>query len=197
MDVMLSGHRRLLAALLLLPVFATACTGANAVSQDVRGSNGYQGGDASLVWVAPGDRHQAGDVRGQLLDGTSFDLSQWRGHVVVVNFWGSWCAPCQQEAQALEQVYRDEAPHGVKFVGIDVRDDRSQAELFVRTKHITYPNVWDPSNLLALQFEGMPPNATPTTLVLDRSGRIAARHSGAILYTSLRDVVQRAEQERA
>jgi thiol-disulfide isomerase/thioredoxin len=197
MDAMPSrARRRCAVAVLLLSVLATAgCTGANAVSQGVSGSNGYQRGDASLVWIGPGDRQPAGDVHGELLDGTSFDLAQWRGKVVVVNFWGSWCGPCRDEAQGLEQVARDDRAHGVEFLGIDVRDDRPQAESYVRDHHITYPNLWDPSNLQALQFPGMPPNATPTTLVLDRHGRIAARHSGAILYTQLRSVVERVVAE--
>jgi thiol-disulfide isomerase/thioredoxin len=197
MDAMPSRPRRRCAvAVLLLSVLAAAgCTGANAVSQGVSGSNGYQRGDASLVWISPGDRHAAGAVRGQLLDGTAFDLAQWRGKVVVVNFWGSWCGPCRDEAQGLEQVARDERSDGVEFVGIDVRDDRPQAESYVRDHHISYPNVWDPSNLLALQFPGIPPNATPTTLVLDRQGLVAARHSGAILYTQLRAVVRRVVAE--
>jgi thiol-disulfide isomerase/thioredoxin len=134
-------------------------------------------------------------VTGTLLDGSSFDLAQWRGHVVVVNFWGSWCGPCTGEAQTLEQVYRDFQPKGVEFLGVDIRDDRARASSFDRTHHITYPSLYDESNLAALRFQGMPPNATPTTIVLDRQGRIAARHSGAILYTALSALVARAVKE--
>jgi peroxiredoxin len=185
------------AAIAVAAVLALAgCTGTNAVSQTVNGSNGYQVGDDALQWVAPGDRSTVGAVRGQLLDGSSFDLSRWRGDVVVVNFWGSWCVPCQQETQALEQVYRDDRSRGVRFLGVDVRDDRAQAEAFVRDHHVTYPSLYDESNLVALRFHGLPPNATPSTVVLDRHGRIAARHSGAILYTQLRSVVDRVVAER-
>jgi thiol-disulfide isomerase/thioredoxin len=188
--------RAVVAGVLTVLGLTAGCTGSHAVSQDVDGSNGFQAGDASTRWVTSGDRDQVQGVTGPLLDGSEFDLASWRGHVVVVNFWGSWCGPCHDEAKALEQVYRDSAGQGVEFVGIDVRDDQASARNFVRTKHVTYPTVFDASNLLALRFRGVPPNATPTTIVLDRQGRIAARHSGAILYTQLRAVVARALAER-
>ena len=176
---------------------AGACSGTDAVSQSVGGSNGYQAGDAQLVWVATSHRHPVTGVHGTLLDGSPFDLSALRGKVVVVNFWGSWCAPCVAEAKALEQVYRDERAHGVQFVGIDVRDDRASAQAFVRKHEVSYPSLYDPSSLLALQFTGMPPNATPTTIVVDRTGHVAARYSGQILYTTLARVVDRALAEPA
>ena len=182
---------------LVAPVLATAgCSGTDAVSQSVSGSNGYQGGDDALHWVDPADRDSVEGVSGTLLDGRPFDPSDWRGHVVVVNFWGSWCAECREETRALEQVHRDTAGDGVEFLGINVREDRPQALSYNRDHHVTYPSLYDPSSLLGLRFHGMPPNATPTTLVLDRQGRIAARHSGTILYTQLRSLVDRVENEQ-
>ena len=178
-------------------LLATACTGTNAVNQGVGGSLGYGEGDQATTWVASAHRSAVTGVTGTLLDGSSFDLSQWRGHVVVVNFWGSWCGPCTGEAKSLEQVYRDNESKGVEFLGVDIRDSKASAESFVRRWHLTFPNLADPSNLVALRFHGLPPDATPTTVVLDRNGRIAARHSGAILYTQLRDLVSRALAERA
>ena len=188
----------LLAALCLAALFATAgCTGNHAVSQDVGGSLGYGAGDQATTWIAPGHRSEVTGVTGKLLDGSSFDLDQWRGRVVVVNFWGTWCGPCTGEARALEQVHRDTSADGVEFLGVDIKESAAQAESFTRSHHITYPSLSDQSNLIALHFHGMPPNATPTTIVLDRGGRIAARHSGAILYSQLRDLVHRAVRENA
>ena len=188
--------RRLSAALLaVVAMTAAACSGTDAVSQTVSGSNGYQAGDDALHWVAPADRDAVNGVTGTLLDGKPFDLSDWRGHVVVVNFWGSWCAECREETRALEQVHRDTAGDGVEFLGINVREDRPQALSYNRDNHVTYPSLYDPSSLLGLRFHGMPPNATPTTIVLDRQGRIAARHSGTILYTQLRSLVDRVQAE--
>ena len=183
-------------AVLLAAVLGTgACSGTHAVSQGVSGSLGYGPGNQATTWIAPGDRSAVTGVTGTLLDGASFDLARWRGHVVVVNFWGSWCGPCRGEAQALEQVHQDTSGDGVEFLGVDIRDDVARGATFVRRYHLPYPSLSDPSNLTALHFRGMPPNATPTTIVLDRKGRIAARHSGAILYSTLRDLVHRAVQE--
>jgi peroxiredoxin len=176
---------------------ASACSGTNAVSQSVNGSLGYGAGDQATTWVAPDKRSAVTQVTGTLLNGKSFDLGQWRGRVVVVNFWGSWCGPCTGETKTLEQVHRDFESQGVEFLGVDIRESAAQAQSFIRTHHVTYPSLSDESNLVALHFHGMPPNATPTTIVLDRKGRIAARHSGAILYTQLRDLVTRVVRERS
>ena len=195
MDAM-TPRLRLLAAAVCL-VAAAGCSGTNAVSQSVGGSLGYGVGDDTLHWVAPADRSTVTGVSGELLDGAPFRLDDWRGHVVVVNFWESDCGPCHGEAQALEQVFRDNRTDGVEFVGVDIRDDRASAASFVRRYHVTYPTLFDPSNAAALRFRGVPPNATPSTIVLDRQGRIAARHSGAILYTQLRALVHRVVAESA
>jgi thiol-disulfide isomerase/thioredoxin len=191
MDAMPARRNAVVLAAAVFSLLAAGCSGTHAVSQDVSGSNGYQVGDEALHFVAPSDRKPIGDVRGQLLDGSEVDLGALHGDVVVVNFWASWCAPCQAEATALEQVYRDDAGRGVRFLGVDIDDDRASAAAFVRAHHVTYPTVFDQADTIALDFRGLPPNATPTTIVLDRTGRIAARHSGSILYTQLRDVVNR------
>ena len=183
--------RRVRVVLAVLPLLGAgvACSGNHAVDQSVAGSNGYVSGDELLTFVPIGHRHEVHGISGTLIDGGHFDLAQWKGKVVVVNFWGQWCAPCQSEAKALQQVYADDRARGVEFLGIDVRDDPASGRAFERQHGITYPSIDDPSNLLALRFSGLTPNATPTTVVLDRSGRIAARQSGEILYTQLRDLV--------
>jgi peroxiredoxin len=173
----------------------TACTGRNAVNQGVNGSIGWEQGDQATTWIAASDRSPVDGVSGSLLDGASFNLAQWRGHVVVINFWGSWCGPCTGETKYLEAVYQHFQKNGVEFLGVDIKETPAQAESFIRTHHVAYHSLSDPSNLLALRFHGLPPNATPTTVVLDREGRIAARHSGAIFYTALRDLVARAVAE--
>lgn len=182
---------RVRSMLVLLPLLGAtvACTGSHAVDQSVAGSNGYVSGDALLTFVPIGHRHEVHGINGTLIDGGHFDLSQWKGKVVVVNFWGQWCAACQAEARSLQQVYADDKSRGVEFLGIDVRDDPASGRSYERHYGITYPSINDPSNLLALRFSGLTPNATPTTVVIDRNGRLAARQSGEILYTQLRDLV--------
>ena len=180
---------RTFAALLPLLGATVACTGSHAVDQSVAGSNGYVSGDSLLTFVPIGHRREVHGISGTLIDGGHFDLSQWKGKVVVVNFWGAWCAACHDEARGLQQVYADDHARGVEFLGVDIRDDPPSGRSFERKYGITFPSIDDPSNLLALRFAGLTPNATPTTVVLDRSGRIAARQSGEILYTQLRDLV--------
>src|SRR5437763_7413464 len=169
MDSML---RRSPLLLCLAATFAVVgCTGHGAVKQDVAGTNGYVGGNLALTYVSAGHRHLPGAVTGKLLDGSAFDLAAWRGKVVVVNFWGSWCAECRDEAQALQQVYADDKSKGVEFLGVDIRDDVPSALNYQHRFGVGYPSLNDPGNLVALRFRGIPPNATPTTLVLDRNGR--------------------------
>jgi len=187
--------RRLLLTALLSAAAATGCSGHGAVSQDVGGSNGYQSGNLALDYIAVSARHAPPTVSGTLLDGQHFDLAQWRGKVVVVNFWGSWCDECRAEALALQQVSADDKAKGVEFLGINVRDDIPSAQKYDEHFGVTYPSLFDPSSLLALRFRGVPPNATPTTIVLDRHGRVAARQSGEIFYTQLRDLVDRVVKE--
>ena len=195
---MMLTFRRVVPVVSLIAVLAVSgCTGHGAVKQDVSDTNGYTSGNLALNFVAVSHRHTAATVSGTLLDGSHFDLSAWRGRVVVINFWGSWCAECHAEAQALQQVYVDDHGKGVEFLGVDIRDDVPSAKGFERKYGITYPSLDDPSNLVALRFRGIPPDATPTTLVLDRDGRVAARQSGEILYRQLSSLVDRVLAEPA
>src|SRR3954471_20966893 len=160
MNPMLRRPRLALMAGALIAALAalSGCTGTDAVSQSVAGSNGYQAGDDALTWLAPGDRPRVGQVSGELLTGTHFDLASWRGKVVVVNFWGSWCKPCRSEAKSLDAVYRQERSRGVEFLGIDVREDPASPTPSGRTPGISSASLHDESDVLALRFPGLPPN---------------------------------------
>src|SRR3954464_7076212 len=154
MKPMLRRPRRALMAAALAAAVAvvSGCTGTDAVSQSVDGGSGFQAGDDSLTWLAPGSRPQPAAVSGDLLDGTHFDLASWRGKVVVINFWGSWCAPCRSEAEALDEVYRVERSRGVEFLGIDVREDPARALAFLRSHHIAYPSLNDPTTARGIRL---------------------------------------------
>ena len=126
------------------------------------------------------------------LDGTPFDLAQWRGKVVVVNFWGSWCVTCRNEAGTLERAATELKGDGVEFLGIATRDTAENAKAFLRKFPMSYPSLLDDpttnSNLLAFRGQ-LPVASTPTTFVLDRSGRIAARAVGEVDESRLRALV--------
>lgn len=142
-----------------------------------------------LTTVAPAQRLAGPRLRGRLLDGSAFDSAAWAGQIVVVNFWGSWCPPCRAETPDLVRIANATRGQGVQFLGVDVRDNRSSARAFVRQYRVPYPSIFDADNQALLAFRGLPPNAVPTTFVLDRRGRIAARALGRITGAQLAAVL--------
>jgi len=144
------------------------------------------GGNASAVVYATGHRPLAPEFTGTTLTGSKLSFSAYRGKVVVVNFWGSWCVPCREEASTLSAVAARYQPSGVSFLGVDVRDTAASAQAFARSFHITYPSVSDPSSVIALDFTAVVPIAgTPTTLVIDRTGHVAGAVFGTVTYPEL------------
>jgi thiol-disulfide isomerase/thioredoxin len=132
-------------------------------------------------------------VAGTLLSGSKFTLAQYHGHVVVLNFWGSWCTPCRAEAPFLSRLARRFSPRGVRFLGVDIRDSPATAEAFQRDFAISYPSLNDPGDQVALDFrDTVPPAGIPTTLVIGRDGRITARVIGGVSYPGLRGLISRA-----
>ncbi|WP_189170634.1 TlpA family protein disulfide reductase [Pilimelia anulata] len=148
-------------------------------------------------WVrcAADARTPAPDLRGELVGGGTFDPAAVAGKVVVVNFWGSWCAPCRAEADDLEQTYRAVRGAGVAFLGINVRDERDKARAF-ELGRVTYPSRYDPAGRLAIGFD-LPPNAVPATVVLDRRGRVARLLRTGVQRAALEPVVREIAAEAA
>jgi thiol-disulfide isomerase/thioredoxin len=154
------------------------------------------GGDTNFVTnaggidtVAKADRRPLNDIRGTTLDGTSLDVSSLKGKVVVINVWGSWCSPCRAEAPNLVKAANADRSKGVAFVGIDTRDTvKGNGVAFEKAFHLPYPNLYDPTGKLIV--DGFPkgslnPQAIPSTIVLDRQGRIAARALTALSESKL------------
>jgi thiol-disulfide isomerase/thioredoxin len=176
-----------------------ACSG-GATAQDTAVGNGssFVSGSYSTTVFAQGSGPVAPKVSGTMLTGARFQLSADRGDVVVMNFWGSWCTPCREEAPTLAQLARRFPPPGVRFVGVDIRDDPASAEAFMRTFRIGYPSLNDPNDQIALDFNGtVPPAGIPTTLVIARSGRVAARIVGPVSYDGLAALITRIARERS
>jgi thiol-disulfide isomerase/thioredoxin len=182
------GRRRRLAASVLAVLSAgsvlAACSGSN---DDSGSGKNYVSGEGYVTQVYTADRKQAPQVTGPVLEGGSFDLSKERGKVVVINFWASWCAPCRAEGPALQAVSVDLAKQGVVFVGVNTRDDADAARAFLANISSVYPNIDDADGHVALAFHGtLPPDAIPSTIVIDRQGRIAARIVGPTTELRLR-----------
>lgn len=177
--------RRALLPLLLLVLALTGCESVGST-----GDKGYISGDGQILQYAGADRGVPIELSGTDLEGEPLDIEDLRGQVVVVNFWGSWCGPCQSEAPDLVEVATDPEVDAA-FVGVNVRDPSvAQAESFVRDYGIPFPTFWDPNGEALLSFPVSLLRTTPTTLVLDSQGRIAARISGPVPSArTLRDVI--------
>ncbi|WP_051325645.1 TlpA family protein disulfide reductase [Glycomyces tenuis] len=130
-------------------------------------------GDGTWEFIEPADRGEPVELSGELLDGASFDLAAWVGSVVVVNFWGSWCAPCREEALALGAAHQSRKDEGVEFLGVDLRDERDSAKAFMQRYEQEYPSLFDPAGETILAFEEIPSNVVPATLILDSELRVA------------------------
>jgi thiol-disulfide isomerase/thioredoxin len=160
------------------------------------GQEGYVGVAGNLTRIAPADREVLPTVSGTSLDGEPLSTADHRGEVVVVNVWGSWCAPCRAEAPALQKA--SEATEGrAQFLGITTRDnDPAQARAFVRAFGIGYPSIYDPDGKALLVFAGtLPPSAIPSTLIIDEQGRLAARVLGEISELTLVTMVDEVAAE--
>lgn len=185
------GRRPLAVALVGVAALLLAACSGNSGSND--SSTRYVAGDGSTTLLDPAERGAAPKVSGTTLDGSALDLASFRGKVVVVNVWASWCAPCRAEAGALENVYSQERSRGVEFVGIvsGGKDSIDNAKAFTRKFQVSYPSLYDADNSLVLAFRGqLPPAAIPTTLVLDREGRVAARALGEVDRSRLLGMIE-------
>lgn len=172
---------------LVVAAFALTACGSGSGSSTTQAS-----GDGVTQEFALGERVQLRAFSGETLAGAAFDSSDALGHVLVINVWGSWCVPCRGEAPDLKRASEDLAESGVRFVGVDVRDNDTAALTFERTYGITYPSInTDTSAAAVLALSAAAPsNAVPSTIILDRQGRVAARVVGPSTYATLMALIE-------
>jgi thiol-disulfide isomerase/thioredoxin len=169
--------RRAPAALVLVAVLAslaglTGCKGGSVGS--AANSSGQGSSGNTVERIAPAHRTDVLTVSGTTLDGAPLSTASYRGRVVVLNYWGSWCPPCVKETPDLKAAWEQLKGKGVQFLGLDAQEGAKTGAAYMSAKGLTYPSLqWDGGKFL-LQLKGKAP-APPVTIVLDQQGRLAAR----------------------
>lgn len=189
----------MIAVVMSVVVLAGCSTGDDAVVQGGTFEFVSPGGKTDIFYDPPQQRGTVGSISGPdlMTDGKTTAVSDYAGQVVVINLWGSWCAPCRTESPELEKVYLATKGLGVQFLGIDVRDRRDAARDFVIDAKVTYPSIFDPEIRTGIELgRNYPTSVVPTTLVLDRRHRVAAVFLRALLAEDLQPVVQRVAVEQ-
>lgn len=177
--------RRALTGAAVLALLA-ACSGPS----DTENTTGYVSGDGSITVVPVGERRPAPVLAGIDLHGKPLSADDLGDEVLVVNVWGSWCAPCRREAPVLAKAARTYRERGVRFLGLLSRDKPAAALAFNRAFHVPYPSLQDPGGRLQLRFaDSLPGQAVPNTWVIDRKGRVAARIMAEVSASTLRSVL--------
>lgn len=182
---MIHISRRLILVAVSVLILTSCGNGGSSIAQE-----SYISGNGAVTFISAGDRAMAPKLSGDTLYGTKFDFAG--NKIAVVNVWASWCSPCRAEVPtfiALSKKYAD-----VQFMGILTRDNLANAEVFARQLAVPYPNFIDDSLLLGFR-NTLPANAIPTTVVIDKQGRVAARISGPATVAGLSNLIERLTAE--
>ncbi|WP_022869405.1 TlpA family protein disulfide reductase [Yaniella halotolerans] len=168
----------------------TACSGDDPLAAQAGNSEGknYIAGDGSVMEIAQNERGEPVEFSGETFDGQTISGESLEGPTLV-NFWYASCAPCRVEAPHLAEL-NAEFEDDVTFVGVNVRDGAETAAAFERNFEIEYPSIEGRDGQVLLEFtDYVPPQAVPTTLVLDDQGRVAARVLGAVEQSTLKSLL--------
>jgi thiol-disulfide isomerase/thioredoxin len=169
-------------ALALVPVLLlTGCSNGGAS----KAQQSFIAGSGAVTEIKASDRISAPAISGMTLQGTTFTFTP--GKVAVVNVWASWCSPCRAEEPTLSALARKYSD--VQFIGILTRDNPVNAEAFTRKRNSPYPTLIDDSILIGFR-KSLPANAIPTTVIIDKKGRVAARISGSVTVASLSQLIE-------
>ncbi|WP_030416181.1 TlpA family protein disulfide reductase [Streptomyces sp. NRRL S-1448] len=174
------------AASLSLSACGDGASGGSAQTRFVQGKDGVD-------TVKKADRQPAPDLSGETTTGKQLDVADYKGKVVILNVWGSWCGPCIAEAPNFAKVAKETEGKGVQFLGINTRDSqKSQATSFEEEHKVPYPSLFDPTGRLMLRFPkgSLNPQSIPSTIAIDRHGKIAARSIGPLTEDELRSMVK-------
>jgi thiol-disulfide isomerase/thioredoxin len=177
-----TGAAAIAVAAALVLVGCSSTDGSLAQQYGKGSTQNYISGTGAVTEVAVDKRTAPIDFTAESMDGDQLSAKAMRGDVVVINFWYAGCPPCRAEAGHLNTVQDEFADDDVRFIGVNVRDEAGTAKAFERKFGVDYPTVLDArSGTMQLALSGdIAPNAVPTTIVLDKKGRVAARVLGAV-----------------
>jgi peroxiredoxin len=144
------------------------------------GNFGFSGGPATLTG-APAQSYTISN-----LNGKPDSLANYRGKVVLLNLWASWCAPCRSETPALERLYTDERARGLVVVGVDQGESAAAAASFAKEMSLTYPILVDENQRYGNTYAAV---GLPTTLVITRDGHIARGIDGELTLAQMHEAV--------
>lgn len=126
------------------------------------------------AWAAPADV-QAPAFTLQSVDGHTVSLAQFKGDVVMINFWASWCGPCRQEMPLLDSIYKQYKDMGFTLLGVNVEPDTHNAGAWLKKTPVSYPILFDPKSQVSQLYQVQ---AMPTTVIVDRQGMVRFVHNG-------------------
>ena len=159
--------KTLAGVLLLLAVTLAACGGG-----DSSGPTGVNKGNLASGFTL------------EALDGSSVSLDGYRGNVVLINFWATWCPPCRAEIPDIEKVYQARQDDGFVVLGVNVEEPRESVAPFVEAMGMTYPVVLDKSGQVLKMYRAI---GLPISVILDQDGVIRVRHVGVLTMEQLED----------
>jgi peroxiredoxin len=142
------------------------------------------GGGPSALAGAPAVSY---DVK--RLDGRTDALGRYRGSVVVMNLWATWCPPCREEMPDLQRFYREYKAKGVVVLGVDQGESAQAAGAFVREHGVTFPVLLDADQQYGRSYAAI---GLPTTVIVDRSGHVVRGIDGQLTLAQMRDAVGQA-----
>jgi thiol-disulfide isomerase/thioredoxin len=153
-------------------------------------SIGYVAADGSAVLRDPSERGTEIELTAKLLDGTKWNLSDFRGQVLILNAWGPWCAPCRTEVPELQELLNSKADEGLQVFGFATRTNESAVNAFLLNRDITYPQIADFDSAVISQIDGVPSATVPGTIFIDKEGRVAGFALGAADISLIRNLTE-------
>jgi peroxiredoxin len=130
---------------------------------------------ASTAFAAGSDGGPAPEFSLTALTGQTSTLSQYKGQVVMVNFWATWCGPCQQEMPLLDQMYKKYKPAGFTLIGVNVDKEAPAVKELLARKPVSFPVLLDPANAVSKAYHV---DEMPSSVIIDRKGEIRYIHRG-------------------